>query len=297
MGKALTVLGLDAVDYRLAQRWDCENLLLNNHRELKTFSYSLDVPATLEVWPSIATGQPPQEHGVVVNQIGWDNRTGLNIVVKLAQLLPDTVHSSLLQLKKDRLGSSIQQTEAAHIFDRGSVYNWPGLTPCLDWNLEGEWFSGVTEGNLSEEEFRRRHLGSAGKGIGWLAGQSLANVPISGAHIHYLDHMGHLYGKRPETLRSAYMEMDALVGWLRQQVDRLVIISDHGMQTTSTDDSDPGVHSSHALMATTEFGELPTNVMDIRDWLDERVVEDTEERESKATVDAPMEHLRDLGYL
>src|SRR5699024_7495739 len=135
------------------------NLLLDNHREIKTFSYSLDVPATLEVWPSIATGQTPREHGVVLNQQGWDNTAGLDILVKLAQLLPEKAHSGLLWLKEYQCGSSIQQTESAHIFDQGSVYNWPGITPCFDWNLEGEWFSEVTEGDLPEEEFRRRHLG------------------------------------------------------------------------------------------------------------------------------------------
>jgi hypothetical protein len=297
MSDSLTVLGIDAVDYRLAQRWDCENLLLDNHENINTFSYSRDFPATIEVWPSIATGQTPREHGVVLDQMGWDNTSGLNLLVKFAQLLPDTAHSLLSQLKEYQFGSSIQQTEATHIFDQGSIYNWPGVTPCSDWNLEKEWFSDVTEGELPEQEFRRRHLGSTGKGVGWLAGQSLAGVPISGAHVHYLDFMGHLYASRPDILKSAYKEMDALVGWLRQQVDRLVLISDHGMQTTSTDDSDPGVHSPHALMATTETGELPESVMDVRDWLEERIDGSADEAESKATVDAPMEHLQDLGYL
>ena len=297
MSDSLTVLGIDAADYRLAQCWDCENLLLDNHREIKTFSYSLDVPATLEVWPSIATGQPPREHGVVLDQMGWDNTAGLNILVKFSQLLPDTAHSLLSRLKECQFGSSVQQTTMAHVFDEGSVYNWPGVTPCFDWNLEGEWFRDVTTGDLSEKEFRRRYLGSAGKSIGWLAGQSIAGVPIAGAHVHYLDHMGHLCAKRSDPLKSAYEEMDALVGWLRNQVDRLVIISDHGIQTTSTDDSDPGVHSPHALMATTETGELPESVMDVRNWLEERIDGNVEEVESAATVDAPMEHLRDLGYL
>ena len=297
MSDSLIVLGIDAADYRLARRWDCENLLLNNHREIKTFSYSLDVPATLEVWPSIATGQTPREHGVVLNQIGWDNTSGLNILVKFAQLLPETAHSLLSRLKEYQFGSSVQQTTVANVFDEGSVYNWPGLTPCFDWNLESEWFRDVTAGDLSEEQFRCRDLGSAGKSIGWLAGQSTAGVPVAGAHVHYLDHMGHLYAKRSDSLKSAYEEMNALVGWLRKQVDRLVIISDHGMQTTSTDDSDPGVHSPHALMATTETGELPESVMDARDWLEERINESVDEAESEATVDAPMEHLRDLGYL
>jgi predicted AlkP superfamily phosphohydrolase/phosphomutase len=70
MTETLTVLGIDAADYRLARQWDCSNILLGNSQEIQTFSYSLDVPATLEVWPTIATGKLPQEHGIVLDQVG-----------------------------------------------------------------------------------------------------------------------------------------------------------------------------------------------------------------------------------
>lgn len=297
MTKTLAVLGIDAADYRLARHWDCSNILLDNSQDIQTFSYSLDVPATLEVWPTIATGKLPQEHGIVLDQVGWDNTAGLSIIVRMTRLLPERIRSSLVRLKESQFGSSVPQVESTHVFDRGSVYNWPGVTPCFDWNREGDWFREVTSGDLSEQEFRRRHLGNAGKGVGWLAGQSIAGVPIAGAHVHYLDHMSHLYAKRPDSLKSVYEEMDALVGWLRKQIDRLVIVSDHGMQTTRTDDPDPGVHSRHALIATTEAGALPKSVTDVRDWLEERIEVSVAGMESVAAVDAPMEHLRDLGYL
>ena len=108
MSDSLTVLGLDAADYRLAKRWDCENLLLDNHCGIRTFSYSLDVPATLEVWPTIATGVTPEEHGVVLDRMGWDATPGLALFVRLAQALPEAAHSWLSRLKGCLFGSGVQ---------------------------------------------------------------------------------------------------------------------------------------------------------------------------------------------
>lgn len=296
MPTTLAVLGLDAADYRLAKVWECENILLENHTELKPVTHSLDVPATLEVWPTIATGLPPAEHGIVLDSVGWDNTAGLSILVRLAQLLPESAHSRLKQLKDCFSDSIYPQTDASHVFEAGSVYNWPGLTPAVEWEREGTWFEQATEGEMSTGEYIRRYFGTTGKCIGWLAGQARANVAIAGVHVHLLDHMGHMYARRPTELRRMYDRLDSMIGWLRSTVDRLVILSDHGMQTTATDDDDPGVHSNHALIATTEPGPLPSDVVDVRDWLEDHLRYEENDR-SITTVDAPREHLEDLGYL
>lgn len=296
MSESLCILGLDAADYRLATRWQCDNLLLENHARLESITHSLDVPATLEVWPTIATGKPPVEHGVVLDSVGWDATAGLRTLVRAVQFLPDSISERLATLKDRVSEDGYPYTDEATVFDDGSVRNWPGVTPALDWERESEWFTRVTEGTMSTAEFARRYLGSTGACIGWLGGQSLADVPIVGVHAHILDHMGHIYARRPDELRRIYERVDELVGWLRSRVDRLVIVSDHGMQTTATDDPEPGVHSEHAMIATTEPGPLPTDVLSVRDWLEDRI--DARETVSTNTsVDAPREHLEDLGYL
>lgn len=58
------VLALDAADHELATRWECDNLLLDEHAELGTFAHTKDVPYTPEVWATVATGAGPEEHGV-----------------------------------------------------------------------------------------------------------------------------------------------------------------------------------------------------------------------------------------
>ncbi|WP_323174532.1 alkaline phosphatase family protein [Natrialba sp. PRR66] len=298
MSETLCVLGLDAADYRLATRWQCSNLLLETNAELESISYSLDVPATLEVWPSIATGTPPAEHGVVLDSVGWDNTSGLNVLVRMAQLLPDAASERLATAKERLDEGGFPYTDDPTVFDDGSVRNWPGVTPALDWERESEWFEQATEGRMATAEFMRRYFGSTGSCLGWLAGQALSDVPIAGVHAHILDHAGHMYARRPAELRTVYERIDALVGWLRSRVDRLVIVSDHGMQTTATEDPEPGVHSEHALVATTEPGPLPTDVLSVRPWLEDRIEADGEgTSDPTASVDAPREHLEDLGYL
>lgn len=68
----LAVLGLDAADPRLAERWDCANLLLDAHGDLESFAHSRDTPLTAEVWPVVATGRMPGEDGESGGKRGAD---------------------------------------------------------------------------------------------------------------------------------------------------------------------------------------------------------------------------------
>lgn len=300
MASTIAVLGIDAADYELCKEWDCSNLLLDTHCHIDSFSHSIDVPATLEVWPSIATGLRPREHGVTLSPTDRNSENFLyRLGVHAHQLLPSSLQNQIQQLKEQWIGSTYPQTSSPTIFSRkgGSVYNWPGVTPCHDWKREGEWFRAVVEGEISEQEFYKRHLGNVGKGVGWLASQDQANIPIAGVHVHMLDHMGHLYAERPDKLRRAYEDVDALVGWLQEAVDTLIVISDHGMQSSQLDDSDPGVHSWRSFVAATgTYDALPESVLDVNDWILE-LVSDEINNQTTTTADAPTEHLQDLGYL
>lgn len=297
MSDTLIILGIDAADYDLLTRWNCENLLLDNHAEIETFTHSLDTPTTLEVWPSLATGVRPDRHGIVPDPTER-SQTPFWKQAAIAGLsrLPKWAEIGVRRLKQNQYESTFPVTDHDHVFEAGSVYNWPGVTPCYDWSEESDWFKAVSDGEMTDMEFRRRHLGNAGKGIGWLLGQAATNVSIAGAHIHILDHMGHLYGNRPDRLRASYEAIDEMVGIMQDRVDSLIVVSDHGMQTTVTEDPDPGVHSPRATFATTEPGPLPDSILDIRAWLAERLDHHADEGMNTG-VDAPREHLENLGYL
>lgn len=299
MTAPIIVVGIDAADWRLIERWNLENLLLDQHTEIKSICHTHDFPATLEVWPSIATGLPPSEHGVILNAANRPSRSLLyRTAANIINNLPNDVQNHIMSLKESTVGTAFPQTKSPTVFKDGAVKDWPGVTPCVDWQQESAWFSELEAGELDVEDFKCYSLGHVGSHLGWLAGMEEAGVPIAGTHIHYLDYIGHMFAKRELHLREAYSQVNSFVGWLRQRTDRLVILSDHGMQTTITDDPNPGVHSQEAYISTTLDGELPTNVLDIRDWLEDKIsMESITTERSETRIDAPRDHLEDLGYL
>lgn len=299
MTSTVAILGIDAADYELCNKWDCSNLLLDSHNQIDSIAHSIDVPSTLEVWPTLATGLKPSQHGVTLNPTNRHSENFFHrLGIRMNQLLPSYLRNQIRQFKRSQIGSTYPQTSSPTIFSQkgGTVYNWPGVTPCHDWKREGEWFKAVVEGEMSEQEFYKRHLGDTGKGVGWLAAQEQANVPVAGVHVHMLDHMGHLYAERSDELRRAYEDVDTLVGWLREVVDILIVLSDHGMQSSVLNDSNPGVHSWRSFLAVNgEYDTLPASVLDVHDWVLE-LVNDEIDDQTTTTADAPIEHLQDLGY-
>ncbi|TMT87283.1 hypothetical protein E2L06_12090 [Haloterrigena sp. H1] len=297
----MIVLGIDAADYRLVKRWNLENLLLTNHASLETFSHSLDTPATIEVWPSIATGLPPEEHGLLGgsrDNLEWENPI-LRLGSRLTSYLPTEARYQLGRPFRGNTSLESPQIDDAisHLFDAGAVRNWPGITPAREWGRASEWFGQVSRGELSDKEYVQLEVANDGQVLGWLKAQALTDASLAGAHIHGLDHLGHVYAERPEKLREGYEIIDTLVGQLREVAEDLVIVSDHGMQQTLTDDSDPGVHSWHAMVSTTMDGELPESVFDVRSWVEQRLEQEDGPATDPATIDAPEDHLKELGYL
>ncbi|SEV83925.1 alkaline phosphatase family protein [Natrinema salifodinae] len=296
MSDTICVLGIDAADYELAKEWDCDNLLLETSNRLTVEPYSLDVPATLEVWPSIATGASPDDHGITLHPTESGEFEIRQFLTLFGSKLPDPVKKPLKRAYNEVSSTGYPTTDRESMFQKGTVYNWPGVTPCYDWDRELEWFRGVQNGDVSESEFCQRSFGLAGKGVGWLRSQAMMNVPIAGAHVHYLDSTGHIYADRPERLREHYERMDELVAELRDRTDHLLIVSDHGMKTAAVDDAELGVHSMRPFISSSKDAELPGHVLEIREWV-EKLVDGEMEFEDASEIDAPTEHLADLGYL
>ena len=293
----ICVLALDAADYELVQKLECKNMLLENHGPLEVFGHNFDVPQTTEVWPTIATGLSPTEHGMSREVRQWDSPV-LQSLSKGTDLLPDGVRTALgAPFRKLGAGRSIEQTDTTdHAFDR--VFGWPGITSADHLHEAWQWYNEASEGGLTVGELTDRLRANTGQEFGWLAAMSKSNVPLIGVHSHVLDVAGHMFATEPDRLRSVYGWVDDLLGWLRQYVDKLVVLSDHGMQTTVTDDDDPGNHSWRALVATQGLSDsLPESAYDVRAWLESNASARTETDDSEVDLGEVEEHLADLGYM
>jgi hypothetical protein len=298
MSDTIAVLALDAVDVRLSREWDCENLLLDDHRRLETYAHSLDFPRTVEVWPTVATGLGPEAHGIAGDGNEWDNSL-LRAASSITQYLPRGVRATLgrpfQQAGQER---SLAETDAPHVFEDGAVRYWPGITPgehvIEAWRL----MSLASGGEITEEQLRRELTGFAGEELGWLSVAAEWDVPIVGVHSHVVDIMSHVYCNREERLRETYEWADREVGRLRERVDRLVLCSDHGMQVGWLGDEDPGTHSFEAIISAEGVdGPLPESVYDVRQWLESEMGEVGPADDRVAQSDTPTEHLKDLGYV
>lgn len=302
-GTTLVVVGLDAADYELARRWDCRNILLENHDGIETFAHTKEYPITAEVWPAIATGRTPDEGGQA-GQRGsdWDGVMGLaNAAARL--VLPQATRARIGRYLRNgrEVDDHFGPTDDDHVFAAGAVYNWPGITPAQNWARSEHWLDRFDDGELSDLEFLRRQMAFTGEELGWALGMSRTWLPMVGTRCHVLDHAGHAWANQEEKLRTAYEMVDGMVERLRGDpaVGEVVVVSDHGMQVGFADDPDPGTHSWRAMVSTTLDGPLPDHVRAVRSWLESEMPEPDGINDAwgESTMDTPTEHLRDLGYI
>lgn len=291
----VAVVALDAADHRLVTGWDCEWMQLDNCASLETFAHTHDQPHTLEVWPTVATGKHPEDHGItpdMKSDTEWDSSLVDTASTVAERVLPSTWRTKLGGHLVDR-GVNVEHsrptTDSTSPFD--SVYMWPGLTPATHLGRAWDLLDQSKDDAITSTEFEHELFALAHDEINWVASQS----GLVGVHCHVLDAAGHAYCCQEERLRHYYERTNYLLGSLRTCVDDLVIVSDHGMNVAWLGDSDPGTHSWHATVATTLDSELPETVMGFAEWL--AGVDTSEESGHTDGFDTNREQLKDLGYL
>lgn len=297
----LVLLALDALDAELVEYFDLDNYRLDNHREIETFANMNQRPYTLEVWPTVATGLAPEEHGVTLGKTSqWENPL-LELGSRVTGHLSERTRTRLGRLAERTVDaeSSHGQTDAPTIFDGDSnvVHNWPGVTDGSELQHVWDLMVQASQGEISREVFDREILATASEQFGWAREMLRHEVGVAGVHVHVLDAAGHSYGESEEDLRRVYERVAGFVGEIEAslgQDDDLLVISDHGMNTSFTDpDKKPSAHSWRAFASTT-CGDLPDSVFGVKDWV--------EEHSSSTTIDStnvelPEDQLRDLGYM
>lgn len=293
----LVVIGLDALDYKLAQDWGCDNLLLNNHKQIETFAHTKEWPITAEVWPVIAKGEMPRGQERRRGE-GWDGALG--IAAKGSKyVLPDGLRSKIGRYLRvgDEVSDHYLPSDGDHMFQNGVVFNWPEITPAQNWSRANYWWRQHLEGDLTDEEFFNSQIGITGEELGWAYAMTKTQVPIIGTRCHSLDYFGHQWCHDTDKLRVAYETVDEMIGEMWDNYDgEIVILSDHGMQVGGIDDS-PGEHSWRPTISTTISGDLPTEMDEIRPWVEEHKPVPGSVDWDNQTSGTDRQHLEDLGYL
>ena len=299
------VLAIDAIDHALVDHFDLDALRLETDGEIGTFNYSLDVPYTPEVWTTVATGLPIEEHDVKnAGTSEWTNSV-LEFASKFTGHLREHTRYRLGQLitthTEEDWGFGRTDMETMFSGDGRYLHNWPGIDNA-DVDEVYNLYNQAMDGELVNTEFDAAVYSIAAQQFEWIEERFRCRDRVGfepvllGCHIHTLDAAGHIYGENEEKLGEFYRWVADRVDAIRPHLDDddvLLLLGDHGMEVGFLDDDTPGQHSWRPHVASTADS-VPSDVVDVREWVESHM-EDTGQRGKE--MDIPEDQLRDLGYL
>lgn len=325
----VVVFGIDALDPELVDPEAHPNLSLERYETIDTILSSVGRPSTHELWPTIFTGVPPQEHGLVIDDgVAWENpvlRMGSDVA---DYLLSDSIQSKLGAWLLNRTSEDAFRIPA-------SYYEENSLSTVFD-GYESQAIgvpNYVVDSDSKDREHElRRSLGDLfERDPGAKTGHTSADVEefydycmemvmIRTARIRNalrsrrfelvfgytsgLDLIGHVSHDRPAVQQRAYEEVNQFVGELAADLtedDVLILVSDHGLQD--------GMHTDEAMIAASQGSVLD----EVEDLCDVRTAIESElnrhrhrpkgrtfgddEAGAGDHEDAVKEQLEELGYM
>jgi hypothetical protein len=322
----VVVFGIDALDPDIVDTEKHPNLTLESHHAIETIVSKAGEPSTHELWPTIITGLPPEDHGLqLTDGVAWENplfRIGSAVS---DYLLPDKIQT--------RLGAWLLNNTQTDAFRTPSTYYSDNDLSTVFDNRDAAAI-GIPNYVVNTDEEDREHQLRRSMGElfertpGTETGHASANpvefyeqcmemVMIRTARIrralrsrHHelvfgytsgLDLIGHVSHDRPALQADAYEEADEFVGELADDIgedDSLLLVSDHGLQD--------GLHTEEAMVASTdpELIKEIDSVLDIHAALDSELDDGRhapEKRDVKRIdpedAGAVQEQLEDLGYM
>lgn len=298
---SLVLLGIDGLDAGLLDRWEIDSFNVGRSKSVETFSYSEEIPKTTEVWPTVATGVHPEEHGVDGKTLSDWNNVFLNKGSNYTHYLPQRVTESLYYIADQVLSKErgIKETEHETVFDRSgrTVRYWPGVKNSEI--LMQAWR--LTDQSYSKNAFHREVSAMFHGKLSWVQKSLEYDPALVGTHTHRTDIMGHKYASQNgeiETLKEEYEKVGQAIESFQNSLDEeddIILLSDHGMKNHLLDSepSEYGNHSFRAFASTTLEDEIPESLLDFSEFIESNT-RDVEEYEP---LDMPKDRLEDLGYI
>lgn len=320
----VVVLGIDALDPDLVRTDEHPGLALAAHGSIDTIVSSAGEPSTHELWPSIVTGLPPEDHGLVLDDgVAWENP-----LLAMGSRVADVVLPDGLQT---RIGAwLLDNTEADAFRTPSTYYAERGISTLFDdYDCETIGIPNyVTDPDEEDREHQlRRDMGALFERDPDATGGHSSDDPVAFyelcmemamirialvrralrskrfelvfGYTSGLDLIGHVSYDVPALQRRAYEELDDFVGELRGDLgpdDELVLVSDHGLQD--------GVHTEEAFIASTDPDIVAAvdGVLDVRGAIEGELTrghrpERPEYERSDGEGERVQEQLEDLGYM
>lgn len=323
----VVVLGIDALDPELVDDDAHPNLVLEARSAIDTIESAAGNPSTHELWPTIITGVPPTEHGLVLDDgVSWGSPL-LDLGSRVADwFLPDALQRRLGAWLLTNTRADAFRTSATYYEDHG-----------LDTVFDGRQSTAIGVPNYvvdptdqDREHLLRRGMGELFERDADAVGGHRTSDPVvfyeqcmemamvriarvrralrsrsyelAFGYTSALDLVGHVSHSMPDMQRRAYEEADDFVADVvgdLGRTDELLLVSDHGLQS--------GVHTDQAMVSCTEPEVVRRieSVVDVRGGIDYLLDQQDHSPEPRTfeREDAPgrddrvREQLQDLGYI
>lgn len=298
----LVVLGVDALDVALVEHYDVDAFRLGAAGEMETVAYQKDRPHTTQVWPTMATGLHPREHGMGVHRASeWDNPVVELLSAHLTPYLPLSLRARLGNVAESATGAewNFGTVDAPSVFDGEGrfVHNWPCTHNPGELRKVWHEIGYAEKADVPQRDFDRAIWTNAAQKFGWVLESLRHEAAVVATQVHVLDSAGHAYATQEDHYRTYYEHCGEYVDRVRDAMgpdDDLLIVSDHGIRTAWLDDSDVAEHSWRAFSASTT-GDRPTDVMDVHDWIEGNA--GAYDPGAGEDLDLPEQTLKDLGYI
>lgn len=321
----IVVLGWDALDIELADKYGLHNVFGPNRKRIETFSNPIvDEPHTRELWPSMITGQYPDEHGIhAVTEGGgieWDNPV-LNLASTWgSKVIPQSARTLIGRRLRER-GAGLDQKQVSY-YDRNNVptvfhNDWSKAISIPNYETEtdrqyqfdatrnGVWGEMLVDRDNTEgyepqipptQQYEILYR-EVGKRLGATIAAINSGTGLVWTWFGLLDTVGHIAPMVETPLqRDAYTHAANVTQYLREQTSDetcVIAVSDHGLQG--------GEHTKYATLYSdcqSAIEEI-TSVVDIYDWVlsQEPTNASADTTTSTDTANGVKSQLKDLGYI
>jgi predicted AlkP superfamily phosphohydrolase/phosphomutase len=247
MGDKLLIVAWDGLDHELIQRYDVDNVMLDNFGKIDNDSM-MKKRSTSELYTSFITGTNYKIHGVTgINKFNARGkvletvmppkiRGGLPVTSIIYQKLWDLIGADKRKYEK----KDLKTNTLFDVINDSKALNVPGYNPGFGWSAN------LKSHTLDELMYRDNPMKEAEKTVEmlfekrWKRFQQVFdsgfNVVMS--HFHYPDYIQHFHGTKDinfdeDKMRELYEEVDKYSERVKEYADMygydLLFMSDHGL--------------------------------------------------------------------
>ncbi|PTD94218.1 hypothetical protein C9439_03995 [archaeon SCG-AAA382B04] len=290
----IIVVGIDALEYDLVNKWRLENLLLENNKKISTPE---DIYLHTKIlWPTIITGKHPRDHGIQEGDIGsWENTILEKSSNILDKILPESI-KRFLSIFLRKIGFEHSSRDKDYYKEKNIETIFSGLrTKAIDVPQYNE--TGISDEIKNKMDRSFSDFNEAEKFINKckeefeIKSKELINslnepIDLVMCYFYSLDGLQHVFHSDEEFLKEWYKKFDELIGTIKEEAsdeDEIIVVSDHGIKN--------GKHTDYAFFSSYKEELKVESILDVKKEIQEIT------KKNRKNHEEIKEELNNLGYI